>query len=201
MSAGKFKAFVDESICLRPASGTQEYLICAVLIDIDHIEEVREKLLPLRRPGQIKIHWTAESDSSRRKLTDALAEIEHMSVLITHTSDPERKTERFRRKCLELLYYEMTTCGVSELILESRMDAQNKKDCAHIAELKKSGLSASIRIEHARGGDEPLLWIPDIILGAVNAAQLGKSDYLSRLEDNIIMNTKTAESLIKDERP
>ena len=149
--------------------------MCAAIIDTQDLEKVREELRPLRLPGQVKLHWTDERNSRRRKIVDTLSGIDSMQAIITHQSEVSKKTERHRRKCLEQMYFELSEMHVHNVTLESRQEAQNKRDIAHIVALQGQGQSAGIRLRHVRGGDDPLLWIPDAVLGALNSVHLGKS--------------------------
>lgn len=119
-----------------------------------------------------------------------------MSALVTHTSQPQRKTERFRRKCLETIYYELSNMGVRDVVCESRMAKQDKDDVAHLLKLRNQRvLGPEFDITHCRGGDDPLLWIPDIFLGAINASHAGNDEYYEALKDFFIYDSKTPDSL------
>lgn len=196
------RAFVDESTCIRSAT-TQEYLIGAAIITADDCEALRKELRPLRMPGQVKLHWTDESAGRRRKITKAIAELGSMHVVVTHLSGKQRKTERHRRKCLETLYYELGEADVLDITLERRSDAQDKQDRAHIVGLQSQGWNPGLRISHCRGGDDPLLWIPDAVLGAVNASFIGEDEYLGLLRETILIEKRTPDSLDpgQNERP
>lgn len=198
------RAFVDESICVRSETN-QEYLIGAAVVAAEDCDAIRETLRPLRLPGQIKPHWTDESARRRRVITEAIAELESMHVVVAHLSGRARRTERYRRKCLELLYYELGEAGVLDITLERRSDAQDKGDLAHMVALQGHGWHPGLRISHCRGGDDPLLWIPDAVLGAVNSSFAGNSSYLDTLRDSILIEKRTPESLIpgfgESERP
>ncbi|GAA1483765.1 hypothetical protein [Brachybacterium fresconis] len=187
-------AFVDESSANRGAA-TQEYLIGAAILDAEHQDSIREELLPLLLPGQIKLHWTDESERRRRRIVDAIVAVGPMNVIVTHLSERQRKTERFRRKCLEVLYYELAGAEVLEVTLESRSSVQDSKDRAHIVALQNQGLDRGVRIQHLRGGDEPLLWIADAVLGSINAAYLGNPAHLAALQSTILLEQRTPESL------
>lgn len=187
-------AYIDESSAQRTAD-RQEYMVCAAIVSYDDIDNVREELLSLRLPGQIKVHWTDERDSRRRKIVETLARIESIQAIITHRSELNRKTERYRRKCLEQIYFELSDMDIHNVILESRDEAQNEKDIAHIVALQGRGQSTGIRLRHVRGGDDPLLWIPDAVLGAFNAAHLGEEKYWEQLQDKVILNRSTPDSL------
>lgn len=191
-----YRGFADESSAVRSVD-RQEYLIGAALIAADHCGRIREQLRPLLLPGQVKLHWTDESEARRRDIVRAVAALEPMSVVITHLSARQAKTERFRRKCLEDLYHEMVSMEIFDLTLETRSRAQDSKDRAHIVALQSQGLDKRLRLGHSRGGDEPLLWIADIVLGAINSAHLGEPAYLNELSPTVLVRRATADSLLQ----
>lgn len=187
-------AYVDESSASR-GTDYQEYMVCAAIVDTNDAEMVREALYPLRLPGQVKLHWTDESDSRRRAIVEKIASIDSMQVIVTHRSAPSRKTERFRRKCLEQMYYELSDMQIQAVTLESRQEAQNKKDREHIVALQGQGQCVGLRIQHVRGGDDPLLWIPGAVLGALNSTRLGNDRFWEPIQGKLLLNRETPESL------
>ncbi|GAA4795715.1 hypothetical protein [Corynebacterium canis] len=187
-------AYGDESSVLRSPE-SQEYLICATILERAQFEQLRNQLLPLLLPGQIKLHRTDESAPRRRSIVKTISEIESIQVIVTNSSEKSKKTERYRRKCLERLYYELVELKVYHLTLESRQEAQNRKDIKHLAALQSSGVYRGLRISHARGGDDPLLWIPDVVLGALNATKQGNPEYWDLLKGNVLSFCKAEDSL------
>jgi len=180
-----FAAFIDESSAQRgPAH--QEYLICAALIPAPRIEDARARMSDLLRPGQRKLHWTDESSKSKLRIVETIAGIEPLSVVVSHLSERMKRTERFRRKCLEQIYYYLADEQVWDLTLECRTPAQDKKDRAHIVALQNQWLSKRMRITHLRGGDEPLLAIADAVLGAINAHHRGEGEYWKVLKNVVV---------------
>lgn len=194
VSLDSFRAFVDESSAVH-SDTRQEYLIGAALIPLTACDEIREQLRSLALPGQIKLHWTDEGESRRRAIVKRLSELAPMTVVVTHLSERVKKNERCRRKCLETLYHDMVDMEVFNLLLEDRSASQNKKDRAHLVALQGQGLDKRVRIAHQRGGDEPLLWIADVLLGAINAAELGQPAHLEALEETFVLRHRTADSL------
>ena len=189
-----FRAFIDESSALR-GPGLQEYLIAAAVVPADRCDDVREALRPLLLPGQIKLHWSDESEQRRRRIVDGLLQLEHMSVVITHLSERRKKNERFRRLCLGELYNEMVAMDVHDLLLESRSAQQDMSDVAHVVALQGAGLDKRLRISHKRGGDEPLLWIADAVLGAINARESGDSSHFEALSSTFLVHRPTPTSV------
>ncbi|WP_144784020.1 hypothetical protein [Microbacterium sp. BH-3-3-3] len=194
MPLSPFRAFVDESSAVRSHT-RQEYLIGAALIPLEACDTIREELRSLALPGQVKLHWTDESESRRRAIVSRIAELDPMTVVVTHLSERMKKNERCRRKCLEALYHDMVAMEVFELLLEDRSPSQNSRDRQHIVALQGQGLDRRVRIAHKRGGDEPLLWIADVLLGAINSAELGQSKHLETLQASLMLRHRTVDSL------
>jgi len=172
----------------------QEYLVCAALIPTGSCDDVRERLRPVLLPGQIKLHWTDESERRRRDIVARIVDLGPMSVVVAHLDERSRKVERYRRKCLESVYHELVTSEVFDLTLESRSASQDRKDRAHIVALQGQGFDRRLRIGHQRGGDEPLLWIADVVLGAINSDYLGESGHLAALQSTLLVELRTPES-------
>ncbi|MBM3714195.1 MAG: hypothetical protein FJW64_00405 [Actinobacteria bacterium] len=189
-----FRAFVDESSAVRSTT-RQEYLIGAALVPLEACDEIREQLRSLALPGQVKLHWTDESESRRRAIVSRISELAPMTVVVTHLSERVKKNERCRRKCLEALYYDMVEMEVFDLLLEDRSPSQNSRDREHIVSLQGQGLDRRVRIAHQRGGEEPLLWIADVLLGAINSAKLGQPAHLETLQDTLMLRHRTVDSL------
>jgi hypothetical protein len=64
--------------------------------------------------------------------------------------------------------------GVSEVWLETRHSALNERDMKLVEALRgKRSVSPGIRVGFSRPKDEPMLWVPDAVAGAVNAAASG----------------------------
>ncbi len=204
-NSGLDHVFIDESIAKRRGGKRQSYLIAAVFIKEGQQEEIRLQLERLLLPGQIKLHWTDESLKRRRKLCKAVASICPLTVIIEHVAVPQKKTERFRRKCLEHLYATIGQESIASITMETCTPHQNMKDIEHFRYFCGHIFPQELRVEHVRGGDEPLLWIPDIVLGAVNAAALGDASFLSTISHAIAVREYTADSLAtrpeQNERP
>jgi hypothetical protein len=189
-----FRAFLDESSANR-GDELQEYLVCAALIDGEDCDSVREQLRPLLLPGQIKLHWTDESERRRRDIVSRIVGLGPMSIVVSHLDARRKRVERYRRKSLEVLYHELVAMETFDLTLECRSDSQDKEDRAHIVGLQSQGLDRRLRIGHQRGGDEPLLWIADAVLGSINAAHLGNPGHYDELRSTLLIEARTTDSL------
>jgi hypothetical protein len=66
---------------------------------------------------------------------------------------------------------DLEAAGVKRLVFESRQEARDTRDRQTIVTARKARLiSRSLTHSFARPLEEPLLWIPDAIAGAVGAA-------------------------------
>ena len=175
--------------------------MAAVLGATEACGRVRERLQPLLLKGQVKLHWTDESERRRREIVDVVSDLGTMMCIVSHLDARRRKVERYRRLCLEPLYTELGSMGVFDLTFESRSKGQDLEDRAHVVALQGTGLDRRIRITHERGGAEPLLWIADVVLGAVNAAHLGNPVHLQKLQSTILIQHRTQTSLAAGEKP
>lgn len=93
-----------------------------------------------------------------------------------------RRQERARAFCAERLLYELDRLGVVQVWFEARHPALNQRDLRLVKALRgKQSISASIRVEFARPKDEPMLWIPDAVAGAVNGARSGATSVLGSM--------------------
>lgn len=114
-----------------------------------------------------KLHWRELGARSQRNSLEAIANNPPKTSLVVASPLIGNKQERARRKCLQELFMQLEHQGVEKLALEGRNEDQNKKDEDFLAYLKRCGtVSQQFRLEHISGGIEPMLEIPDQIIGA-----------------------------------
>lgn len=76
------------------------------------------------------------------------------------------------------------------------------KDVAHLLLLRKRKLiMPEFDISHVRSGDDPLLWIPDVVLGAINASYKGVPKHYEKLKEFIVYRAASDGSTLNGERP
>ncbi|QUY61894.1 hypothetical protein [Gulosibacter molinativorax] len=195
MPAGDIRAFIDESSGPRP-DGQQEYLVCAALVEVTAVDAVRQSLRTLLLPGQLKLHWSDEQSSRRRKIVSQVADLDVNAIVVSHLDEQRKQDERYRRKCLETLYYTLVERQIFGATLESRSSNQDKLDRAHIVSLQGQGqgLDPRLRINHARGRDEQLLWISDAVLGTVHVQYLDDGEYMAAFNETLRIRLNTPSS-------
>lgn len=154
-------ALVDET------QGGGEYLLAAVIISDPRLASLREEALALRIGGR-KLHWHNESARRRAHLAHQVNAMAIGSVVVVRAARAAERDERSRRKCLEGLLIELDRRDVDQAIFEAREPNQNRRDLDLVARLRQGQrIRSKLRVDHAAGPAEPLLWLADIVAGAV----------------------------------
>lgn len=86
-----------------------------------------------------------------------------------------------------LIYFELSEPHVQHVTLKDRQETQNKRDLEHLIALQDQGHSAGLRLSHDGGGDDPLRWIPEAVLGTLNSVQLGEDQYWEKIPDKVVL--------------
>ena len=160
-------AYVDES--MRTCEGIITYYLCAV-IDRGIGEVDLDGLRMLKPNGAKKLHARDMGVELTSCALDAISKLVMDVIVVSGRPVNMRKQERARRRCLELLLPLLASAGVSRVVMESRSESQDKRDREMAVILTRKGWIGSLRLYHARGEDEPRLWIPDQILGTQGLA-------------------------------
>ncbi|MGL5862990.1 MAG: hypothetical protein ACRCY9_17225, partial [Phycicoccus sp.] len=152
--------------------------------DVAAEDDVRDVLRRLKARGAPKLHWRDESTPRRARIAAEVARMPLTSVVVVRSTpttlphDPERA----RRKCMERLLWELVTRGVPDVTFESRGPRDDDRDRRMLDALRRSrGLPGPIRLNHAVGRTEPLLWAPDAVCGAVVEDRCGETANLATL--------------------
>ncbi|PUB22264.1 hypothetical protein C8K30_113134 [Promicromonospora sp. AC04] len=73
---------------------------------------------------------------------------------------------------MERLLYELDQMGVTKVWLETRHESLNRRDTTMAAALySQQMISKNLRVDFGRPKEEPMLWVPDAVAGAVSAAR------------------------------
>jgi hypothetical protein len=185
-------AWVDESVIVGDVDRSGTYTLAAVLADQGAIDELRAQLLALTERKIVRLHWVAESAKRRDLIVETVAALGVMAIVVVGTPVHRQKQERARRCCLEHLLYELDQLGVSQAWLESRAPSQDKRDRSLVDSARRKGLlSYRTSIEFARPLQEPMLWLPDAVAGAVTAANLGESRWLLGSSEMVVVHRVT----------
>ncbi|MEU8244798.1 hypothetical protein [Nonomuraea sp. NPDC048916] len=180
-----FTAWGDESgSSHRLDPGT--YMMAAAMGEPDKIEGIRDAMGGLLLRGQRKVHWRDEAPNRRVMLIDAIADLPVEGFVVVRSAGVQDRAERLRRKCLELLLLELSALGCGHLVLESRGPADDKRDRMMLENMRRiKQIDSTLRLAHEPGPSDPMLWIPDVICGAVGQARVGEAKYLDKIESRL----------------
>lgn len=173
--AGTFDAWVDESVHSAASMRQPVYLLAAAVADPGSCDPTRDALRALLLPKARRLHWRDESSTRRQMIADLIAEQDLLHTVVIGTPVDPRRQERARRLCMERLFFEMARLGVDRIWLESRTQSLNAQDRATIDAVRgKKLLPAHTFVDFARPREEPMLWIPDAVAGAIGAHRKGR---------------------------
>ncbi|MEV6411109.1 hypothetical protein [Kribbella sp. NPDC051718] len=178
-------AWIDESIIVRK-DHPGAYALASVITDASAVDDLRDILRALREKKVVRLHWVAESKKRRDLIAHTIAELDLVSVVALGKPVHRQKQERARRCCLECVLYELDGLGVTRAWLESRVPVQDRRDLRLVDSAREKGLiSRDLLVNFARPTQEPMLWLPDAVAGAVTAAELGEPRWLLTLSETV----------------
>ncbi|WP_298329228.1 hypothetical protein [Haloactinopolyspora sp.] len=171
-----WSAYVDESI--DDAFGT--YVLAAATLDEDGSEDVRDAISALARRGR-RFHWKDEEHSDRIRAVQLVSTCATLHVVVIGA--PMVKQERAQRQCLRSLLFHLEAAGVEQVWLESRGNPADARDIGAVRAFRaQHAIGHAIRVDHAFPSTQPLLWVADIVAGAVRAAERGHTTYRLHLD-------------------
>lgn len=174
-------AYVDESEHRRHGD-PHTYILAAALISGDETDEVRHRMRALHRNSEPKLHWFRLTDSMKELVVKSVAAMPALHIVVVRVSEHSSNGERARRKTFARLLHELESREVHGVTAESRQSKQNDRDVTFLNGLRASQqIGIEMRLRHTPGASEPLLWVPDIVAGAVLAASRGDDRYLEVL--------------------
>ena len=155
-------AYGDESI--QRLCEPQCYLMAATAYASD--TNPAFQLRKAKPVGARKLHWY-DLDPRRQAISLAtVAQIAQQTTVVAVMPIEGVRLERARRKALEAMVRVLEEEGVGRLVLESRNPVHDKRDRELLVSMRRKGEAATFDLEHVPGECEPLLWVPDQILGA-----------------------------------
>jgi len=149
-------AYLDES--KRDA-----YVIVAALVSVGDVAVTRAAVRLQQLPGTRRVHFQTEGDAFRRKFIAALAQLPLGCRVYVAAG---RRDLEARRTILARLVPDLVQLGGSRLVLE-RDDSLVVHDERAIKQARSTaGAADTLRFDHLRGPEEPLLWVPDAVAWA-----------------------------------
>ncbi|WP_147050740.1 hypothetical protein [Kocuria flava] len=161
------------------------YMLGAVVTDPLACEAARTELRQLVPHGR-KLHWRDLDDRLKRRAVQAVASFDAAHMVVVASPLNPRKQERARAACMERLCWELGGMGVSRVVLESRTPSLNKRDDELIKHLRgKKSLPQGLRVDIELPSGEPMLWVPDQVLGAMGDAETGEERWMQVLGQSV----------------
>lgn len=174
-------AWGDESMRTARVS-VPIYSMAAAVVKNSDCADLRDQMRALwPRPG--KLHWRDQTNSQRDASIKVVASMQLAHVAVVSGPLDGRRQERARAKTLETLAWELNRRTVTTLTLEKRTPSQAQIDDRLVARLRGSKvITTDLRVSFVLGPQEPLLWIADQVLGAMNEAAAGNRRWSECLE-------------------
>lgn len=165
-------AWVDESIVTGTIEGY--YVLAATVAEPGLCEPVREQVRRLLVGRSQRLHWRDEPQRRRRLIARTVASLDPTHTVVVGAPVDPRRQERARRLCMERLLYELGALRVRHVWLETRTESLNRRDLELVAALRSKGaLVDTTVVDFALPTDEPMLWLPDAVAGAVTSHRRG----------------------------
>ncbi|MBB5790585.1 hypothetical protein [Jiangella mangrovi] len=163
-------ATVDESIRIDD----RVYVLAACAFEEKDSDVARDTMRALEPRAGHRLHWHDRKPPDRHEAVKAVAQLSALHIVTVGAPIDPRRQERARRQCLETLLFHLDAAGVEQVWLESRNAAADRRDIAAVDRFRaRRVIGHAIRIDHARPLDDPLLWLADIVAGALGAAEGG----------------------------
>ncbi|MGB6162662.1 MAG: hypothetical protein WBF75_08850 [Pseudonocardiaceae bacterium] len=166
-------AFADESFQEDPSGGC--YVLATAVLEQKSLQPTRElmrRLLGSRRTN--KLHWHEMDRLQQKDAAYSVAGIKGFHVVAVGTPVPRRRQERARSACLAALVSELHGRGVEHLLVEARAATLNRRDVTTVQGARFAlPQGSNFRVDHLPGPAKPLLWIADIVAGAVRSSRQG----------------------------
>ncbi|MGL5809268.1 MAG: hypothetical protein ACRCYQ_04925 [Nocardioides sp.] len=181
--AGVPHAWVDESVHVEAGL----YVLAAVVADPTDRDMYYMALRAHLQPSRRRLHWRDEKAKERVRIAETVATLGLAHVAVVASGLDLRRQERGRRKCLERLLVQLSEDGAGPVWFESRGRSLDRHDLAMVTALRTQlVIPRQVQVDFARPLDEPMLWIPDAVAGAVAAERKGNDSYRAALGSNLV---------------
>lgn len=176
-------AYLDESFHEGSQFG---FYVLAAMVLVAELDDARDAMRALRGGRRTtKLHWNEMDDRDRHAAVAAAASLTGTYLVAVGAPVPLRGQERARRIVLRRLVGELHDLGVAEIIAESRGGVLDRRRRAGATCQVRPAKGTRVQVEHRRGETEPLLWLADIIAGAVRTSRQGRTSYRDMLADRL----------------
>ena len=169
--------FIDESV--RPDGWYRLTMVDVAARDLGDVTKALRSILP---KGRQRIHFSAEGDSQRRRILDALMRLPISATTVAAPYHRGADEEPARRRCLENLVAGLDHAIVL-LVLDSRGAHRDVGDRRVLRQaLRRIDRADSVSYAHRGSSDEPLLGLPDAVGWSVGAGGYFAKKVASRMQ-------------------
>lgn len=180
------RAFVDESFRSQ-RGGDGVYLLGAVVVPATLEDDLRTDLRRATAGAASRLHWHEDRPATRRRglrvMNTYAAHLEGVTTAIHGVR--RHRQERSRGHALWNLVFELVHRGVTDIVFEARERRQNDKDVETLQRIFAVPGLATARYAFGRPLDEPLLWLPDYLVGAIGGQLAGDAAVIDPLPDRL----------------
>lgn len=172
-------AYIDESRLKTGDGSLNLYVMVAVVVDGSQILAIQRRLRELLPAGVKRLHWRDDRPGLRRRHLELLTELHADAGMDGFQARAflarARREVAGRQRCLAALAGDLAERGVKEVVIESRQRHRDRDDDRVLLQARGDGLiPAALQWRYGRPLEEPLLWPPDAIGGAVGHALVGR---------------------------
>ncbi|MBD2763562.1 hypothetical protein IEE92_13600 [Kocuria sp. cx-116] len=175
-------AWVDESMRQKDVAAPM-YLLGAVVADPSRCEPARQELRNILPKGAPKLHWHVMETREKTRATTVVTSLDATHLVVVGLPLNHRKQERARAECMERLLWELGQLEVTQVFLEQRTPSLNDRDMKLVRHLRgKRSIPSTLRVDIAQPSTEPMLWVPDQVLGALGDAEADEGRWFDQYE-------------------
>lgn len=161
------------------------YLLGASVVHSD-VDRACELLTALKPRHANKLHWRDMDRAHQWVSIHTINALDATHTVIVGTRASPEKLERARRECLKRMLTALEVDCIDEYRMESRGPDLDQKDLNLRNYLRKSHVLSKIQLGHVKADKEPLVWIPDQVLGAYGNAMEGETEYHRFLDEKVL---------------
>ncbi|MFE9915418.1 hypothetical protein ACFYPG_09665 [Micromonospora sp. NPDC005553] len=136
-------------------------LVAAAVVLPADLAAARRTIRDLILPGQRRIHFHKERDDRRRQIVAAVVTLSAYAVIFD--AKRHRDPRAAREACLIELVEHAAKIGAGRLVLERDDSTLQADQRLLFQQVRKSGISRTLRYDHLRAHEECLLAIPDAL--------------------------------------
>jgi hypothetical protein len=175
-------AYLDESF---HEGGPLGFYVLAAAVLATELDQARDAMRALRGGRRTnKLHWNEMDERDRHAAVTVAASLTGTYLVAVGAPVPPRGQERARRIVLRRLVGELHAIGVLDITAESRGGVLDRRDVELLRRVRFDlPKGTRVHLDHQRGETEPLLWLADIIAGAVREGRQGRTRYRDVLAD------------------